>query len=99
MASGVFNGILFVAAIAVAGVAFGAVESLSMGQTEAWTWVEVSGVAWSAWETRAGAAAGGVAGSGRGGAPKPRGAVGHLGRGVGDGRRRWRRAWKRGSVQ
>lgn len=99
MASGVFNGILFVAAIAVAGVAFGAVESLSMGQTEAWTWVEVSGVAWSAWETRVESAAEGLAESARWVPPMPRGAVAYLGQGSRNGRRRWRRAWKRWRLQ
>ena len=42
---------LLAAAGVVAEVVFGAEASLSMGMAEAWTWVEVPGVTWSAWET------------------------------------------------
>ena len=43
---------LLAAAGVVAGMALGAEGQLSMGMAEAWTWVEVPGVTWSAWETR-----------------------------------------------
>ena len=53
-----------------------------MGMAEAWTWVEVPGVAWSAWETRVASAAEGLAESARWVPPMPRGAVAYLGQGV-----------------
>ena len=53
-----------------------------MGTMEAWTWVEVPGVAWSAWETRVESAAEGLAESARWVPPMPRGAVAYLGQGV-----------------
>ena len=72
----------FAAAGVVAGMAFGAEGQLSMGMAEAWTWVEVPGVTWSAWETRVASAAEGLAESARWVPPMPRGAVAYLGQGV-----------------
>ena len=73
---------LFAAAGVVAGLAFGAEGQLSIGLAVAWTWVEVPGVAWSAWETRVASAAEGLAESARWVPPMPRGAVAYLGQGV-----------------
>ena len=73
---------LLAAAGVVAGMALGAEGQLSMGMAEAWTWVEVPGVAWSAWETRVESAAEGLAESARWVPPMPRGAVAYLGQGV-----------------
>ena len=72
----------FAAAGVVAGMALGTERQLSMGTMEAWTWVEVPGVAWSAWETRVESAAEGLAESARWVPPMPRGAVAYLGQGV-----------------
>ena len=73
---------LLAAAGVVAGMALGTERQLSMGTMEAWTWVEVPGVAWSAWETRVASAAEGLAESARWVPPMPRGAVAYLGQGV-----------------
>ena len=73
---------LLAAAGVVAGMALGAEGQLSMGMAEAWTWVEVPGVAWSAWETRVESAAEGLAESARWVPPMPCGAVAYLGQGV-----------------
>ena len=73
---------LLAAAGVVAGMALGAEGQLSMGMAEAWTWVEVPGVAWSAWETRVASAAEGLAESARSVPPMPRGSVAYLGQGV-----------------
>ena len=73
---------LLAAAGVVAGMALGTEGQLSMGMAEAWTWVEVPGVAWSAWETRVESAAEGLAESARWVPPMPRGAVAYLGQGV-----------------